>query len=181
MKVKWIIFKGNTVKALKSLGEIYKKPSTYVLFLLISSLFVLLIKISTTLSLYWTLLNSSYLSILDKLGTLRDAYIEGVTMPDIIFVSILQGFTIAVLIQTIRKLRHSDVKAVGATGFVSVITLIGLGCPSCGTSIISPLILTFFASSAVSVASAISNVILVLAVVLNLYSIRRLGVVYADA
>lgn len=88
----------------------------------------------------------------------------------------LQAMTIALLT---FAWRHRDKENVidGAStgGIASVLGLLALGCPSCGMSLLTPLLTAAAGSGAVVLAEGIGATLLVLAFLLLIYTVIKLG------
>jgi len=95
----------------------------------------------------------------------------------LLIVSLLQGVALAVMFYTMRRNKRFDMQSVGSGGAVMVATALGLGCVPCGTSLLMPIISLFFSSSAYAAANTASTVVLVIAFVLSLYSLYKIGTV----
>lgn len=61
------------------------------------------------------------------------------------------------------------------TGLVAGLAILGSGCPTCGTTLLAPLIAAAFGSGSLALASAVSGIFTALAVLLGLYSLYKLG------
>lgn len=95
-------------------------------------------------------------------------------------IALLQGVNIALLIYVVRHQRKLDAGAIGGSSFVGVLAIIGLGCPSCGTSLVTPIVAMFASGSAVVVSESIVAVALPLAIVIGLYGVYALGLKAAN-
>lgn len=60
-------------------------------------------------------------------------------------------------------------------GIAAGLALLGSGCPTCGTTLITPILLSIFSTSGYAIAGAISGIITFLAVILLLWSLKRVG------
>ena len=60
-------------------------------------------------------------------------------------------------------------------GIITGLVALGAGCPTCGTTLITPLLGTFLSTGSLAVAGVISSVVTVLAVAIALLSLRRIG------
>lgn len=61
-------------------------------------------------------------------------------------------------------------------GIITGLIALGAGCPTCGTTLITPLIGTFVSTGSLAVAGVISTIVTWLAIVIALLSLHRLGV-----
>lgn len=128
-----------------------------------------------------TSLLTSQLEFTDKIEVLVEVplvlgsfftYFFGVLL---FFVLILQSICIALLVFSKKLVNISDAKSVRSSGFSSIIIALGLGCPSCGTSLLAPLVSIIFGSSSLLALGWISNIVTTLALLICLWTIRRLG------
>lgn len=60
-------------------------------------------------------------------------------------------------------------------GLVAGLAILGSGCPSCGTTLLAPIISTIFSSGGYALAGTISGVLNVAAVLLALFALKRVG------
>lgn len=60
-------------------------------------------------------------------------------------------------------------------GIAAGLALLGSGCPTCGTTLITPILLSIFSTSGYAIAGAISGIITFFAVILLLWSLKRVG------
>ena len=95
-------------------------------------------------------------------------------------IALIQGINIALLTYVIRHQRKVSAGALGGSSFVGLLAIIGLGCPSCGTSLITPVVALFASSSAAIVSESINVVVLPLAIMIGLYGIYVLGIQVAN-
>lgn len=140
-------------------------------------------------------------SIPDKFQIIGDAFL-GFFGKDKYFLDFLQNFLIAILqailialiVFVIRGRKksakeraksssESDSKAAGSSssaeiqnaGLAAALALLGSGCPTCGTTLITPILISIFSTSGYAVAGAISGLITFFAVILLLWSLKRVG------
>ena len=74
-----------------------------------------------------------------------------------------------------HKQASEDNSAIQNASIAAGLALLGSGCPTCGTTLITPILAGFFSSSGYAVAGTISGVITILAVILLLWSLKRVG------
>ncbi|MCL1839587.1 hypothetical protein FWF89_01110 [Candidatus Saccharibacteria bacterium] len=91
--------------------------------------------------------------------------------------ALMQGLTIALLVFGWRSKISKKATAAGleAGSVGTVISLLALGCPACGTSLLMPFLTTVLGSSAAVMGEILGWVLVVLAMVLLLHAARRLG------
>ena len=100
-------------------------------------------------------------------------------------VTLLQSILIGLVVLVWRKRRRSRTEQVVATatnadnlqnaGLVAGLAVLGTGCPTCGTTLLAPLITTLFSTSSYALAGAISGLLTAAAVVVALLTLKRLG------
>ncbi|MBR3177638.1 hypothetical protein IKF27_02430 [Candidatus Saccharibacteria bacterium] len=103
----------------------------------------------------------------------------------IFLLALLQGLLIGLLIVVIKntpKMKSSkqisseevDTSAsVQNTGIVAVLAVLGSGCPTCGTALLTPVLTTVFGSGVAL--AGVSTVVTWLAILLALFTLRKLG------
>lgn len=163
---------------------LYFKPSYFFLAAGVSIVFYELIFWFLNLGLLQYLLTSPFLTVADKFGMLIGSYGDIFSMPlsplaiTLFAVSIFQGVAVAALVYSIRKerlMRKSILKDFGGTGVAGVLSVLGLGCAACGTSLVTPILTFFFATSSVAVAEEVGLYSAVLALVVSLITVYLTG------
>lgn len=134
------------------------------------------------LNVFWIVLTSFKLSFIDKVAFLlspiqsiggSSGYWFVIIM---IILSITQGISISVLTFILRHQKKIDSETIGRSSLISLLAIIGLGCPSCGTSLITPIVAIFISGSAVAVSERITAVMLPLALAISIYGLYVLGI-----
>ena len=118
-----------------------------------------------------------------KMQILGDGFL-GFFGKDRYFLDFLQNFAIAllqamlisliVLVYKKRKKKNTG-EAIQNAGIAAGLALLGSGCPTCGTTLITPILASIFSTSGYAVAGAISGVITFAAILLLLWSLKRVG------
>ncbi len=130
-------------------------------------------------------MTTEFLTPGDKLGVLLGSYTGIFSLPLaplsmlIFIVSLLQGVAVAVLAYMIRKeraLNKSMVGELGGTGAAGVLAVLGLGCVPCGTSLVTPILTFFFASSSAVVAEQVGLYAAIFAVIVSLVTLYLAGI-----
>ena len=116
----------------------------------------------------------------------RDAFLSvfGVNQ---IFLDWLPGFLLCLLQGTLvglivflwhkkRAEKGANSAGVEKAGIITGLIALGAGCPTCGTTLITPLLGAIFSTGSLAVAGAISTIVTILAVVIAILSLKRLGV-----
>lgn len=101
------------------------------------------------------------------------------------FVTLLQSVLIGLVVLVWRRRRRSQKEQVVATaansdnvqnaGLAAGLAVLGTGCPTCGTTLIAPIIGTLFSTSSYALASAISGILTVAAIIIALLALKRIG------
>ncbi|OYX42410.1 hypothetical protein B7Y94_03450 [Candidatus Saccharibacteria bacterium 32-49-12] len=168
---------------------LYFKPAYLLLAAVSSILFYELIFWFLNLGLLQYLLTSPFLSIGDKVGMLVGSYSGIFTSPvswlalTLFAVSIFQGVAVAALVYSIRKERSDRrgfLRDLGGTGVAGILSVLGLGCAACGTSLITPILTFFFATSSVAVAEEVGFYSAVLALVVSMVTVYLAGLKVAQ-
>ncbi len=96
-------------------------------------------------------------------------------------IAMLQAILIG-LVAFIWKRRKDDLKAARASssgaqsaGIVAGLAVLGAGCPTCGTTLIAPIIGTIFSSGGYAVAGFISSFITILAIIVSMFALKKIG------
>lgn len=135
-------------------------------------------------SLYFSLLDSNIL-LHDKLDVLADIAknifknsFKGFTGILVLIVALLQSVAITLMVYAKK---YAGAKAFckigkdsGLEGIALVISFIGVGCPTCGTSIVAPLIAVFVSGVSSSALGVIGNIMLIISCLLSLFAILNL-------
>lgn len=170
---------------------LYFKPLYTLLAAAVSIIFYEIIFWLLNIGLAQYLFTSPYISPLEKLSVLAGSYTGIFSTPlsplalTLFAVSILQGITVASLMYTIRYQRREGrdvLKNIGGAGIAGLFSALGLGCAACGTSLVTPLLTFFFATSSVALADTVgfysTLVALVAAIVTTYLSGYKLAACY---
>lgn len=100
-------------------------------------------------------------------------------------VTLLQSALIGLVVFVWQRRRRSRKEQVVATaanaenvqnaGIAAGLAVLGTGCPTCGTTLLAPVIGSLFSTSGYAIAGAISWVITIAAIVIALFSLKRIG------
>ena len=163
---------------------LYFKPLYLLLAAVVSIVFYEIVFWFLNLGLFNYLLTTEFLTIGDKIGIIVGSYSSIFTLPlssisfTLFLVSVLQGAAVAALVYSIRKERamnRSIAKEFGGTGFAGVLSVLGLGCVPCGTSLVTPILTFFFASPSVAIAEEVGYYSAVLALIVSLITAYLAG------
>ena len=87
----------------------------------------------------------------------------------------LQGLLIGLIVLLWSKKREQNVANMQKAGIITGLIALGAGCPTCGTTLITPLIGTIFSTGSMAAAGAISGIVTAVAILIALLSLRRIG------
>lgn len=77
------------------------------------------------------------------------------------------------------EIAHSSAsKVTDSLGSASIITgliALGAGCPTCGVTLITPLIGAIFSTGSLAIAGAVSSILTIIAIIIAILSLKRLG------
>lgn len=94
----------------------------------------------------------------------------------IIALSILQALTIMLLIFAWRHREKEHAIDGASTGSIGAIFgFVALGCPTCGVSLLAPLLTAIAGTGAMAAAEGVSRVLIILAFILLIYTVIKLG------
>lgn len=94
----------------------------------------------------------------------------------IFIIASLQGVLIGLIAVLWQKKRAENAANVQRAGIITGLIALGAGCPTCGTTLITPLIGAFVSTGSLAVAGAISTIVTWVAVGIAILAIKRLGV-----
>ena len=126
-------------------------------------------------------LSSAHLGLLEKLHFLVSplwslASTNGAyTAVLMLAVSTVQGQSVAALVYTVRHQQKFDPAAIGGGSVAGFLAVIGLGCPACGTSLVTPIVAIFVSGSTVAVSESITRIALPLALLVGVYGLYAIG------
>lgn len=94
---------------------------------------------------------------------------------------LVQGVLIGLIVLLWQKKRISKTEAVSNSanvekaGIITGLIALGAGCPTCGTTLLTPLLGAIFSTGATAMVGVLSSVITVLAVIIAILSLKRIG------
>ena len=91
--------------------------------------------------------------------------------------SLLQGTLVGLIVFLWQKKREKGANSAGVekAGLITGLIALGAGCPTCGTTLITPLLGAIFSTGSLAIAGAISVIVTILAVIIAILSLKRLG------
>ncbi|MBQ3293291.1 hypothetical protein IJG93_03265 [Candidatus Saccharibacteria bacterium] len=90
--------------------------------------------------------------------------------------ALLQGILVGMIVFLWQKKREGNSANVEKAGIITGLVALGAGCPTCGTTLLTPLLGAIFSTGSLAIAGVISAVVTILAVVIAILSLKRLGV-----
>ena len=93
----------------------------------------------------------------------------------IFLISLLQGILIGIIVLLWKKKRGQNSENVEKAGIITGLIALGAGCPTCGTTLLTPLLGAIFSTGSLAMASTISMIVTILAIIIAILSIKRLG------
>lgn len=94
----------------------------------------------------------------------------------IFIISLLQSTLIGLIVLLWNKKSKQNTENLSSAGIVAGLIALGAGCPTCGTTLLTPLLGAIFSTGGLAVTGTISTIITILAVIIALFSLKRLGV-----
>jgi hypothetical protein len=94
-------------------------------------------------------------------------------------ISIMQGVLIGLIILLWAKKRKNGTKNsenLEKAGIITGLIALGAGCPTCGTTLLTPLIGAIFSTGGLAITGTISMIVTWLAIIIAILSLKRLGV-----
>lgn len=91
------------------------------------------------------------------------------------FISLLQGILIGLIVLLWHKKRGDNSANVEKVGIITGLVALGAGCPTCGTTLIAPILGAFFSTGGLAVAGTISTLVTIIAIIIAILSLKRLG------
>ena len=95
-------------------------------------------------------------------------------------ICILQGTLIGLIVLLWNKKRQQASDSTNAAnlekaGIITGLIALGAGCPTCGTTLLTPLLGAIFSTGGLAVTGTISTIVTVLAIIIAILSLKRLG------
>ena len=97
----------------------------------------------------------------------------------IFLIATLQGILIGLIVLLWDKKRSEkgqNAENLEKAGLITGLIALGAGCPTCGATLITPLIGAVFSTGSLAIAGTISTIVTILAIIIAILSLKRLGV-----
>lgn len=88
---------------------------------------------------------------------------------------LLQATLIGLIVLLWQKKRENNADNLGKAGIITGLIALGAGCPTCGTTLLTPLLGAIFSTGGLALTGAISTLVTILAVLIATLSLKRLG------
>ncbi|MBR0424307.1 hypothetical protein IJI79_02335 [Candidatus Saccharibacteria bacterium] len=92
--------------------------------------------------------------------------------------ALLQGTLVGLIVflwEKKKQTREDNAAGVEKAGIITGLVALGAGCPTCGTTLLTPLLGAMFSTGSLAIAGAISTIVTVAAVIVGLLSLKKLG------
>lgn len=89
--------------------------------------------------------------------------------------ALLQGVLIGLITLLWQKKRDQNAANVEKASIITGLIALGAGCPTCGTTLLTPLLGALFSTGSLAIAGAISTIVTIAAVAIAILSLKRLG------
>ena len=96
----------------------------------------------------------------------------------IFLIAILQAILIGLIVLLWDKKRETkgqNAENLEKAGIITGLIALGAGCPTCGATLLTPLIGAIFSTGSLAIAGTVSTIVTVLAVIVAILSLKRLG------
>lgn len=93
----------------------------------------------------------------------------------VFFIAILQGILIGLIVLLWQKKRKQNSENLEKAGIITGLIALGAGCPTCGTTLLTPLLGAIFSTGSLAIAGAISIIVTILAIIIAILSLKKLG------
>lgn len=92
----------------------------------------------------------------------------------VFFVALLQGILIGLVVFVYKKKKKMNSESLQNAGIAAGLAMLGTGCPTCGTALLTPVIGAIFSGSSALVGT-ISGAITAIAILIAILSLRKIG------
>ena len=93
--------------------------------------------------------------------------------------SLLQGTLVGLVVflwDKKRQKKEDNSAGVEKAGIITGLVALGAGCPTCGTTLLTPLLGAMFSTGSLAIAGAISTIVTIVAVLIAILSLKKFGV-----
>lgn len=93
----------------------------------------------------------------------------------VFLIAILQSILIGLVVLLWKKKQGNNSANVEKAGIITGLIALGAGCPTCGTTLLTPLLGTLFSTGGLAATGAISQIVTWVAIIIAILSLRRIG------
>ena len=93
----------------------------------------------------------------------------------VFIVAILQGILVGLVMFVWKKRKDKNKENAQTAGIAAGLAVLGAGCPTCGTTLLTPIISAIFSGGSYAIAGTISSIITWVAVAITLLAIKKVG------
>lgn len=90
-------------------------------------------------------------------------------------IAILQGVLIGLIVVLWQKKKGANSENVEKAGIITGLIALGAGCPTCGTTLLTPLLTAIFSTGGLAMVGTVSSIVTWAAIIVAILSLRRLG------
>ena len=90
-------------------------------------------------------------------------------------IAILQGILIGLIVLLWNKKKEQNSANLEKAGIITGLIALGAGCPTCGVTLITPLIGAIFSTGSLAIAGTVSTVVTCLAIIIAILALKSLG------
>jgi hypothetical protein len=174
MKRKFLKWGKDFGRAIYNAGAVLRRPKWAALALAIFLIFGMILSLLMSGTTEFALLFSS-IDAGAKFGILGGAFVRLFTSPLTLIMVLLQSVVLTLLVKVIRQPKSCAPGDSANAGFGALFTLLGSGCPTCGVSLLTPILATIFAGGAYAAVAVLGTVATFAAFVINLWTLKKLG------
>jgi len=181
MKIRIQLFWTKLKLSYKNLAGVFANYKYIVSALIIAVAFFEFVYWAFNLGFLVKLISSPTLSFIEKLSLILGPFTyvrnqNGLFIFSImILLAVIQGLLVSALIYAVRNHPKANEKIIGESALISLVAIIGLGCPACGTSLLTPLLALFISGSTVSLSHTITVYTLPVAIIFGLFGLYSIG------
>ena len=93
----------------------------------------------------------------------------------VFFIAILQGTLIGLIVVLWKKKREKNAENLEKAGIITGLIALGAGCPTCGTTLLTPLIGAIFSTGSLAIAGTVSVIVTWVEIIIAIFALKRLG------
>ena len=90
-------------------------------------------------------------------------------------ISVMQGILIGLIVLLWNRKHEQNSANLEKAGIITGLIALGAGCPTCGTTLLTPLLGTIFSTSSLAATGTISTIVTWAAIIIAILSLKRLG------